>query len=97
MDTMPKRITAMGGAGTILNFDNSFLSFAVFVVHNCKTHSLRHPYSKRGAAGGQDRTESTAGGCMKRQHTHGKVLSQGNYASVIENGQKSGRTDRNEK
>ena len=60
-------------------------------------HLLRHPHSKRGAAGGQDRTESTAGGCMKRQHTHGKVLSQGNYASVIENGQKSGRTDRNEK
>lgn len=78
----------MGGAGTILNFDNSILSFAGFVVHNCKTHSLWHPYSKRGAAGGQNGAESTSSGCLKRQHTHGKVLSQRNYASVIENGQK---------
>lgn len=46
-------------------------------------HLLRHPHSMRGAAGGQDRTECTAGGCLKRKHTHRKVLSQGNYASVI--------------
>ena len=32
--------------------------------------------------------QSTAGGLLKRKHAHGKVLSQGNYASVIENGQK---------
>ena len=46
---------------------------------------LRHPHGKRGAAGGQDRAESTDGGLLKRKHAHGKVLSQGNYASVIEN------------
>ena len=51
-------------------------------------HLLRHPHGKRGAAGGQDRAESTAGGILKRQYAHGKVLSRGNYASVIENGQK---------
>ena len=51
-------------------------------------HLLRHPHGKRSAAGGQDRTESTAGGLLKRKHAHGKVLSQGNCASVIENGQK---------
>ena len=27
-------------------------------------------------------------GSLKRKHAHGKVLSHGNYASVIENGQK---------
>ena len=48
-------------------------------------HLLRHSHGKRGAAGGQDRTESTAGGLLKRKHAHRKVLSQGNYASVIEN------------
>ena len=52
-------------------------------------HLLRHPHGKRGAAGGQDRAESTAGGLLKRKRTHGKVLSQGNYASAIENGQKN--------
>ena len=51
-------------------------------------HLLRHPHSKRGAAGRQDRAESTAGGLLKRKYAHGKVLSRGNYASVIENGQK---------
>ena len=51
-------------------------------------HLLRHPHGKRGAAGRQDRTESAIGGLLKRKHSHGKVLSQGNYASVIENGQK---------
>ena len=51
-------------------------------------HHLWYPYGKPGAAGGQDRTESTAGGLVKRKHAHGKVLSQGNCASVIENGQK---------
>ena len=51
-------------------------------------HLLRHPHGKRGAAGGQDRAESTAGGCLKRKYAHRKVLSRGNYASVIENGQK---------
>ena len=51
-------------------------------------HLLRHPHGKRGAAGGQNRTESTPGGLPKRKHAHRKVLSQGNYASIIENGQK---------
>ena len=41
-------------------------------------HLLRHPHGKRGAAGGQDRAESTAGGLMKRKHAHRQVLSQGN-------------------
>ena len=48
-------------------------------------HLLRHPHSKRCAAGGQDRAESTAGGLVKRKHALGNVLSQGNYASVREN------------
>ena len=48
-------------------------------------HLLRYPHSKRGAAGGQHRTERTAGGRLKRKYAHGNVLSQGNYASVIEN------------
>ena len=48
-------------------------------------HLLRHPCGKRGSAGGQDRAESTAGGFVKRKHAHGKVLSQGNYVSVMEN------------
>ena len=48
---------------------------------------LRHPHGKRGAAGGQDRAESTAGGCLKRKYAHREVLSRGNYASAIENGQ----------
>ena len=51
-------------------------------------HLLRHPHGKRGAAGRQDRAESTAGGLLKRKYAHRKVLSRGNYASVIENGQK---------
>ena len=51
-------------------------------------HLLRHSHGKRGAAGGQDRTKSTVGGCLKRKYAHRKVLSRGNYASVIENGQK---------
>lgn len=38
---------------------------------------LRHPHSKRGAAGG----------LLKRKYAHREVLSRGNYASVIENGQ----------
>lgn len=46
-----------------------------------------HPHSKRGAAGRQDRAESTAGGLLKRKYAHKKVLSRGNYASVIKNGQ----------
>ena len=56
-------------------------------VNGNPVHLLRHTHGKRGAAGGQDRTERTAGGLLKRKHAHGKVLSQGNYASVIENGQ----------
>ena len=51
-------------------------------------HLLRHPHGKRGAAGGQDRAESTTGGCLKQKYAHRKVLSRGNYASVIDNGQK---------
>ena len=50
-------------------------------------HLLRHSHGKRGAASGQNRAESTSGGCLKRKYAHRKVLSQGNYASVIENGQ----------
>ena len=38
-------------------------------------HLLRHPHGKRGATGGQDRAESTAGGLLKRKHAHRKVLS----------------------
>ena len=38
--------------------------------------------------GDSDGAESTAGACLKRKHAHRKVLSQGNCASVIENGQK---------
>ena len=49
---------------------------------------LRHPHGKRGAAGGQDRAESTAGDLLKRKFAHRNVLSRGNYASVIDNGQK---------
>ena len=41
-------------------------------------HLLRHPHSKRGAAGGQDRAESTACGLLKRKHAHGKALPRGN-------------------
>ena len=48
-------------------------------------HLLRHPHGKRGSAGGQDRAESTAGGLLKQNKAHRKVLSHGNYASVIEN------------
>ena len=51
-------------------------------------HLLRHPCGKRGVAGVQNRAESTAGGLLKRKHAHRKALSRGNYASVIENGQK---------
>ena len=40
-------------------------------------HLLRHPHSKCGAAGGQNRAESTAGGLRNRKHAHGNVLSQG--------------------
>ena len=50
-------------------------------------HLFRHPHGKRGAAGRQDRAESTAGGCLKRKYAHRKVLSRGNYASVKEIGQ----------
>ena len=46
-----------------------------------------HPHDKRGAPGGQYRAESTVGACLKRKHAHRNVLSQGNYASAIENGQ----------
>ena len=38
-------------------------------------HLLRHPHGKRGAAGGQDRAESTVGTCLKRKYAHRKVLS----------------------
>ena len=51
-------------------------------------HLLRHPHSKRGAAGRQDRAESTVGGLLKRKYAHRKVLSQGNYASVKDYRQK---------
>lgn len=40
-------------------------------------HLLRHTHGKLGAAGGQDRTESTVGGLLKRKHAHKKVLSKG--------------------
>ena len=38
---------------------------------------LRHPHSKCGAAAGQDRADSTAGGLLKRKHAHRNVLSRG--------------------
>ena len=52
-------------------------------------HLLRHTHGKRGAAGRQNRAESTFGGCLKRKYAHREVLSisRGNYASAIENGQ----------
>ena len=50
-------------------------------------HLLRHSHGKCGAAGVQNRAESTAGGLVKRKHAHRKSLSQGNCSSVIENGQ----------
>ena len=37
-------------------------------------HLLRYPHGKRGASGGQDRTESTAGGLLKRKNAHRNVL-----------------------
>ena len=40
-------------------------------------HLFRNPHGKRGAAGRQDRAESTAGGCLKRKYAHRKVLSRG--------------------
>ena len=40
-------------------------------------HLLRHPHSKRGAAGGQDRAESIAGGVLKRRHAHRKCFHRG--------------------
>ena len=51
-------------------------------------HLLWHPHSKRGAAGGQDRAEITAGRLLKQKYAHREALSRGNYTSVIENGQK---------
>ena len=45
-------------------------------------HLLRYTYGKHGAAGRQDRVEISSGGCLKRKHTHRKVLSQRNYSSV---------------
>ena len=50
-------------------------------------HLLWDSHGKRVAAGGQDRAESTAGGLLKRKDAHRNVLSQGNYASAIVNGQ----------
>ena len=38
-------------------------------------HLLRHPHGKRGAVERQNRAESTSGGCLKRKHAHGNVLS----------------------
>lgn len=49
---------------------------------------LRHPYGKCGAAGRQDRAESTFGTYLKRKNAHRNVLSKGNYASFMENRQK---------
>ena len=40
-------------------------------------HLLRHPHGKRGAAGGQDRAESTAGDFLKRKYAHRNVLHMG--------------------
>ena len=37
-------------------------------------HFLRHTHGKRGAAGGQNRAESIAGGLLKRKYAHGNVL-----------------------
>ena len=44
-------------------------------------------HGKRGATGGQNRAESIADGLLKRKYAHRKVLSRGNYASAIDNGQ----------
>ena len=57
------------------------------VVDGNPVHLLWHPHSKRCAAGGQDRAESTDGGFVKRKHAHRNVLARGNYSSAIENGQ----------
>ena len=56
---------------------NYFLKNQQFIFNSlgncreCRTHG------KRGAAGRQNRAESTAGGCLKRKYAHRKVLSRG--------------------
>lgn len=41
-----------------------------------------------GKTNGWKQIQSAAGGLLKRKHAHKNVLPQGNYASVIEDGQK---------
>ena len=50
----------------------------------------RHSKSKASKMYRQQKNhfQSTVGGLLKRNYAHRKVLSRGNYASVIENGQK---------
>ena len=55
-------------------------------------HLLRHPQGKRGAAGGQDRTEVEFGGCLTLRLAVNAVLLWGNCILVTKNRQKSGQT-----
>ena len=57
-------------------------------------HLLRHSHSKRGAAGRQDRAESTAGGLLKRKYTHRKCFQGGTAPLSLRMDKKSGRNDR---
>ena len=51
-------------------------------------HLLRHPHGKRGAAGGQDRTEVEFGGCLTLKYAVNAELLWGNCILAMKNGQK---------
>ena len=51
-------------------------------------HLLRHPHGKRGAAGGQDRTEVEFGGCLTLKLAVNAELMCGNCILAMKNGQK---------
>ena len=52
-------------------------------------HLLRHPQGKRGAAGGQDRTEVEFGGCLTLKLAVNAELLWGNCIPAMKNGQKN--------
>ena len=74
------------GCASAVKWSLELMGFAL--VDGNPVHLLRHSRGKRCAASGHYRAESTACGLLKRKHAHGIVLSQGNYAPVIKNGQK---------
>lgn len=59
-------------------------------------HLLRHPHDKRGAVGGQNRTETTTGGLLNRKHAHRNVLHRGTMPLSLRMDKMTGRNDRNE-